>query len=85
MNLLDPNKITTNKVAPNTASPAAYIAGFIIALAVVLLGFPAVVWLILSAVIPAYTFGYWQTVALYLAWRLVRGVPATKKNTEARK
>lgn len=89
MNLLDPNKVVTNKVAtnkiaPNGADAAAYIAGAILALALVVLGIPAVVWLILSAVIPAYTFGYWQTVALYLAWRLVRGpIRAPKKKTEA--
>lgn len=51
----------------------AYITALVVAVGLMYLGIPAVVWLLLSAILPAYPFGYWSTVGLYVAWRLVRG------------
>lgn len=65
-----------------TASPVEAVILIVIATALTYLGIPALVWWLLSTIVPAYTFGYWSTVGLYVAWRLVRGplvrIPAKK-------
>lgn len=67
---LNAGRIDSHKVKAPTW---AYITAAIVAIGLMYLGFPAIIWLLLSAIIPAYPFGYWATVGLYVAWRLVRG------------
>lgn len=59
-----------------------YVLASIFTIGLTYLGIPALVWWLLSTIVPAYTFGYWSTVGLYVAWRLVRGplvrIPAKK-------
>ena len=73
-----------NPLENNTATvgPVGAVILIVIAAALTYLGIPALVWWLLSTIVPAYTFGYWSTVGLYVAWRLVRGplvrIPAKK-------